>query len=188
MRITPHFYAWLFLSCSTLPALAIDFNVSLDTAQEIPTPTVTGTTPSGTATVSVNSITGDISVSGSYDGLTSNAAAAHLHGLAPEGATAGVLFGLDVDEATSGTISGSGNLSGDDLMGFLRGETYLNLHTANNGPGEIRGQVVDSDVHFFHFPLDPTQEIPAPSLGGATPSRNGSSACGQQLRRGRDFW
>ena len=94
------------------------------------------------ARVLVDSSSGEVEIFGSYTGLSSPAAAAHLHGLAPAGETAGVLFGLDITGGTEGTFSGTGTLSGDDLSGLFDGQTYINLHTDMNGPGEIRGQVV----------------------------------------------
>lgn len=35
-----------------------------------------------------------------------------------------------------------GTLTGTDLCGLLSGNTYINLHTGQNAPGEICGQVV----------------------------------------------
>lgn len=148
----------------------ISYQIAIDAAQEVPTPTLGGVTPSGSATVDVNTITGDVTISGNYSGLTSNAAAAHLQGLAPSGSTAGVLFGLDAVSGMSGSLTGMGTLSSSDLQGLLNGEAYINLHTANNGAGEIRGQVVDSDISVFQVSLDAMQEVPTPSVGGATPT------------------
>ncbi len=148
----------------------IEYNVVLDAGQEIPAPSLGGATPSGTAAVSVNTITGDVSVSGTFTGLTSNATASHIHGLAAPGSAAGVILPLTIDSATSGSLSGGGTLSSSNLAGLLAGSTYINIHTPNNGPGEIRGQIVDSDIRVFSLMLDPGQSVPAPTLGGATPS------------------
>jgi hypothetical protein len=47
-----------------------------------------------------------------------------------------------MDLATDGTrFSGSGTLSAANMAGLLAGQTYLNVHTAANPGGEIRGQV-----------------------------------------------
>jgi hypothetical protein len=158
----------LFLFCGS--AFAIDFQVGLDPSQESPAPTLGGATPSAMATVSVNTISGNVAVNGMFTGLTSNAQAAHLHGLAAPGSNAGVMFGMStIDNATSGSFIGNGVLPSSDLMGLLSGNTYLNLHTSNNGPGEIRGQVVDADIRVYNVGLDVTQEVPAPNVGNATP-------------------
>ena len=160
-------YVWLVgvlvLGVLANLANAITFDVSLDAASEIPAPNVTGFTPSGTATVDVNTITGVTDINGSFTGLTGNAVNAHLHGLTdPNNPTASPIFGLTFDAATSGNISGSDTLSAANLAGLLDGRTYLNIHTANNGPGEIRGDVVDSDIKVFQVTLDAASEMPHP--------------------------
>jgi hypothetical protein len=151
-------------------ANAIVYDLVLDPDQSVPPPTLDGATPSGTASVDVNTITGEVSVAGDYTGLTSDAVAAHLHGLAGPGEAAGVVFGFTVDGGTAGNFTGADTLSADNLAGLLAGQTYLNLHTANNGPGEIRAQVVDDDIWVYQVSLDPGQVVPAPDLMGATPS------------------
>ena len=72
----------LSLGLMAHPASAVVFDVSLDSAQEVPLPSVVGFTPTGTATVDVNTITGDTTVLGNYTGMTSNVINSHLHGLA----------------------------------------------------------------------------------------------------------
>lgn len=160
-----------FLGCLAGTASAIDFQVSLDANQEVPTPTLGGATPSGTATVSVNTITGDVDVvGGTYTGMTSNVVGSHLHGPADIGATAGVLIGLANTGGTSGTFSGMGTLGASDLAELLDGRTYLNIHTDDNGPGEIRGQVIDADIRVFDIDLTVGQEVPTPNTAGFSPS------------------
>lgn len=151
-------------------ARAITFDVGLDPGQAVPSPTLNGANPAGMATVDVNTITGETSVSGSYSGMTSDVAAAHLHGLAEPGVAIGVIFGFDVTGGTEGTFSGDSTLSDDNLAGLLAGQTYVNVHTENNGAGEIRGQVVDSDIRVFNLELTPEMAVPTPTLNGAMPS------------------
>ncbi len=171
MRRRILFFLFTAISCYGT-AQAITYDVSLDSAQEVPAPTLNGSTPSGTATVDVNTLDGSISISGTYTGMTSNVSASHLHGLAPAGTATGVILPVPPSGGTSGTFGGSGILAATDLDGLLDGLTYLNVHTANNGPGEIRGQVVDSDIEVFRIGLDAMQEVPAPTLGGASPFGN----------------
>lgn len=159
---------WFGLQAAT--GHAIDFQITLDPGQAVPAPALGGSTPTGDAIVSVNTITGDVSISGNYAGLTSNVAASHLHGLAPVGIATGVIFGLTNSGGQSGTISGASTLSASNLDGLLNGQTYINIHTSTNGAGEIRGQVVDSDIRVFDMLLSPDQAVPSPNLGGATPS------------------
>ena len=148
---------------------AIIFDVAIDANQEVPVPALGGANPVGSATVDVNTITGAVSISGSFSGMTSDVAAAHLHGLSGIGETSGVVFGLTTTGGMAGTFTGSDVVSSDNLSGLLAGQTYINVHTANNGPGEIRGQVVDSDIKVYNLTLDPDQEVPAPTLNDSEP-------------------
>ncbi|CAN5377628.1 hypothetical protein BH23VER1_BH23VER1_14020 [soil metagenome] len=145
------------------------FGILLTTGAEIPAPTLDGAFPSGSAQVVVDGESGVVEVSGSYSGMTSEVEAAHLHGLADREATAGVLFGLTTGGGTSGTIAGGGTLAADDLAGLFAGLTYLNVHTADNPPGEIRGQVTDNRIRQFEFGLSAEQEVPVPDTTGGTP-------------------
>ena len=149
---------------------AVDFQILLDPGQEVPPPTLGGATPSGTATVNVDTLTGNIAITGGYMGMTSNVSGSHLHGFATAGNTAGVLIGLSNTGGTTGTFSGNGTFSSSDVARLLAGETYINIHTDNNGPGEIRGQVVDPDILVYNIALDPMQEIPPPNVAGFMPS------------------
>ncbi len=129
------------------PAAALGtriYTVPLSGSQEVP-PVVTGGT--GVCTVTLDDVTGAVSVSGSFSGLTSNATLAHIHGLAAAGVNAGILVTLTETGGTSGSVSGSGTLSATNLAGMLSGLTYINIHTTNNPGGELRGQI--------------TQEVPA---------------------------
>ncbi len=97
----------------------------------------------GSAAVTLDDVTGQVLVIGTFDSLIGTTTAAHLHGLAPAGANAGVLFPLVIDiGVTSGNFSGAGVLNAAQIQGMIDGETYLNVHTSFRGGGEIRGQVV----------------------------------------------
>ena len=78
------------------------FTFSLDGSQEVPPVATPGT---GTATVTLDDVSGVVSVSGSYTGLIGTVTAAHIHGLAPAGVNAGVLIGLSHTGGNSGTLS-----------------------------------------------------------------------------------
>jgi hypothetical protein len=118
--------------------------VDLTGAAEVP-PVVTGGT--GQCVVNFNDVTGAVSVSGTFSGLTSNATLAHIHGPAPVGMNAGILITLTETGGTSGSVSGSGTFSPANITNMLNGLMYVNIHTVNNGGGELRGQI--------------TQEVPA---------------------------
>jgi len=111
---------------------------TLTGSQEVPPNSPAGV---GSCTITLDDVTGNVSVSGSYSGLTSNANAAHIHGLAAPGANAGILVALTQTGGTSGTIGGGGTLSAGDVTGMLNGLTYINVHTTSHPGGETRGQI-----------------------------------------------
>ena len=114
------------------------YSVILNGAMEGPD---AGTTATGAATVTLNTATGAVTVDGTFTGLTGNATAAHIHGLATPPATAPVIVPLTATMATSGTLTGSGTLTSAQITGMIAGMTYLNIHTALHPGGEIRGNI-----------------------------------------------
>lgn len=81
-----------------------------------------------------------------YDGLTAPATAAHIHGPASVEESSGVLINLEPFNGgsfgTSGSFAGSVVLTSEQLSALIDGATYINVHTPNNPPGEIRGQIL----------------------------------------------
>ena len=74
-----------------------------------------------------------------YSGLTGPATAAHFHGPAEAGKNAGVA--LAIPNATSSPAEGSATLTDVQANDLMAGKYYVNVHTAANPDGEIRGQV-----------------------------------------------
>ena len=68
----------------------------------------------------------------------------------------GVAFG-----ATSGTLAGTVTLSATQLDMLLSGQAYVNVHTVNNGGGEIRGQIAAVLMKSY---LSGAEERPDPIL------------------------
>ncbi len=113
------------------------FSASLDGLQESPSNASPG---SGSATMTLDDVTGNINVNGVFVSLTSAATDAHVHGPAGPGVNAGILVALTPTNATSGSITGSGTLSGANITNALNELTYINVHTGSFPGGEIRGQ------------------------------------------------
>lgn len=74
-----------------------------------------------------------------YRGLSGPVTAAHFHGPAAAGANAGVALGMT---ASASPMTGSATLTDAQAQQVLAGMWYINIHTAGNPAGEIRGQVV----------------------------------------------
>ena len=110
-------------------------------AQEVPANPSTGT---GTIDVIYDKRTKVLTYSIKFSGLTGNATAAHIHGLAPFGFATGVVQPFSgFPAAASGTYSGSLLADGvfikeDDI---LNGLYYANIHTPTYPGGEIKGQI-----------------------------------------------
>ncbi len=81
-----------------------------------------------------------------YRGLGGPATAAHLHGPAPASGTAGVQVDLAPFHrgsfGTEGLFVGSVTLTPAQRAAVLDGGFYVNVHTAANPGGEIRGQLL----------------------------------------------
>lgn len=109
------------------------FKATLTGASEVP-PVQSSAT--GAATVNVDTASKKVSWSVTYSGLT--AAAAHIHCGAAAGANAGVAVPLTVGPSP---MSGSGTMTEAQIADLQAGKCYVNIHTAANKGGEIRGQL-----------------------------------------------
>jgi hypothetical protein len=74
-----------------------------------------------------------------YAGLSGPATAAHFHGPAMPGANAGVV--VPITGALASPIKGSAVLTAAQAADLVAGKWYVNVHTAANPGGEVRGQV-----------------------------------------------
>lgn len=76
-----------------------------------------------------------------FDGLSGPATVAHIHGPATRAQSAGVLVPLGDKNPTS-PITGSVTLNDDQVKYLRSSKLYVNVHTAANPGGEIRGQII----------------------------------------------
>jgi hypothetical protein len=74
-----------------------------------------------------------------YSGLTGPATAAHIHGPAMPGQNAGVVIPFPTPATGA---EGSATLTEPQAADLLDGKWYVNVHTAANPGGEIRGQLM----------------------------------------------
>src|ERR1700742_1879014 len=118
------------------PAFAEKFKAALDGKSEVPPTTSTGT---GTADIDYDPASKKLSWKLSYSGLSGPATAAHFHGPAEAGKNAGVA--VAIPNATSTPVEGSATLTDAQAADLAAGKYYVNIHTAANPGGEIRGQV-----------------------------------------------
>lgn len=111
------------------------FTGTLGGGTEVPPTTSTG---SGTAQVTLDPATGQITYKVTYSGLTGPAAAAHIHCGAAAGANAGVAVAF---KDAASPISGTATLTPAQMADLQAGKCYVNVHTAANKGGELRAQL-----------------------------------------------
>lgn len=129
----------------------------LEGSQEVQNPAVI-TPATGSATLMLNTSTGDFTLDYTFSGLLGTVTVAHFHN-APAGSNGSVVYWLAATGApnnlpttlmspslptnvTSATGSGTGVLSATLVNQALLGRLYVNIHTTRFGGGELRGQVV----------------------------------------------
>lgn len=117
------------------------FTAYLTPAQEVPPAPSTG---SGFARVNVNADAGTLTWTIVFTGMTSSQIASHIHAPAPIGMNAGIAIDLGAIGGTGGTITGSGVITPTQLLQLRQGLGYVNVHSANNTGGELRGQLAKS--------------------------------------------
>jgi len=131
----------LALAVPTAVALAapMSFNVPLTGAQQVPPVDTAG---SGTADLTYDPATRDVTWSISYSKLSSPVTMAHFHN-GPEGKNGPVVIWLSMKGmAPSSPITGKATLTPEQAQQFLAGDWYINVHTKDHPAGEIRGQVM----------------------------------------------
>jgi len=118
------------------PAFAEKMKATLDGKSEVPPNASAGT---GTADIDYDAATKKLSWKLTYSGLSGPASAAHFHGPAEPGKNAGVA--VAIPGATSSPSEGSAVLTDAQAADLMAGKYYINVHTAANPGGELRGQV-----------------------------------------------
>lgn len=123
-------------STSGVRAEMLSYEVALKSASEVPPNTSGG---SGTADVTYDTQTKQLKWKVSYSGLSGPATAAHFHGPAEPGKNAGVM--IPIQNIATSPAEGSATLTDAQAADLMGGRLYVNVHTAANPGGEIRGQV-----------------------------------------------
>ena len=121
-----------------LPAFAdkVSYKAELQGSQEVPPVPGGG---SGSAELTYDTATKSLAWKVTFSGLSGPATAAHFHGPAEPGKNAGVAVPI---AGTASPMEGSATLTDAQAADLVGGKWYVNVHTAANKGGEIRGQVV----------------------------------------------
>jgi hypothetical protein len=121
----------------TLPAGRVVLRADLSGKEEVP-PTASMAT--GVATAILNPETQELTWSVNYEGLSSPAVAAHLHGPSEPDKTAVGQVNIGKGGLES-PLRGSAKVTPEEAQQILDGKWYVSVQTAKNLGGEIRGQL-----------------------------------------------
>ena len=116
----------------------VTLEATLDTAQEVPPPKGTSPDAGGSATFEYDETDKSIAYVVTVTNLTGAAIAAHIHQAAP-GTPGPIRITLAQDELAGGAPALP--VPADLVDPLFDGGTYVNVHTATNPGGEIRGQI-----------------------------------------------
>jgi hypothetical protein len=112
------------------------FHATLNAATEVPPKASPGT---GTLEATLDTASKTLTYTTTYSGLTGPATMEHFHGPALAGVNAPVV--VPFKDPASGS-KGSTTLTDAQIADLQAGKWYVNVHTAANPGGEIRGQVM----------------------------------------------
>ena len=121
---------------STASADTAVFSATLSAAAEVPP---NSSMANGKLDATLDKKTSVLRWKLTYSGLTGPATMVHFHAPAMPGANAGVV--LPFPSAASG-VNAEGTLTPAQVTDLMAGKWYVNVHTAANPGGEIRGQLV----------------------------------------------
>ena len=123
------------LSVSGALGQTTTYKITLTASEEVPPNSSKGT---GSADLTYDANTKLLKWKVTYSGLSGPATAAHIHGPADKGQNAPIVIGF---ENPASPIEGSKTLTDAQAADLQAGKLYINVHTAENKGGEIRGQI-----------------------------------------------
>lgn len=136
----------------------IMLSARLNGAQQIPS---VNTNAVGVASLFLNASRDTLCLSLTANGLSGAIDAIHIHSGAA-GTNGGVLIDLGpylTGNRVNATLTGA-NLTPSILSSLLSGNTYINVHTAANPNGEIRGQITQESDWLITATLNGMQQVP----------------------------
>jgi CHRD domain/Secretion system C-terminal sorting domain len=164
LRTLPRLAGLLALLLTALAARAdhlrphLLLGAQLTGAQEVPAVT---TTARGAASFTLNATRDTLFITAAFNGLSGPVTAAHVHDGARgvSGPVVTNLIQFVQGNRMQGFLTGA-DIDRAKLSKYLRGEYYINVHTAANPAGEIRGQIeVETDGEYAAT-LSGAQETP----------------------------
>jgi hypothetical protein len=145
---------------SAASAATISYSARLSGRSEIPKTDSKGT---GKLAATFDTQSKALNYTLTFDGLSGPATAAHIHGPATRTQSAGVITPLGDKNPTS-PITGTITMTDEQVKMLQSAKLYVNVHTAANPGGEIRGQI--TGLHAKKT----TRAAPAAAPAAATPA------------------
>lgn len=119
------------------PSQKVDiYQARLTGAEEVPP---VNTAANGMAEIQLNTNTNVLSWKVTYTGLSGTATGGHIHGPAAPGRNAGVV--IPFTNVAAQPLTGQTTITPQQYGDLAAGRWYVNIHTAANPGGEIRGQL-----------------------------------------------
>jgi hypothetical protein len=138
MTIRSTILAGVALAFAALPAAAQTYTAELGGKSENPAVQSDGV---GAFNATLDAKTKQLKWELRFWSLSGPATASHIHGPADAKANAGVVVPL-TKAGDVGPYAGAATLTDAQIADLNAGKWYVNVHTAKNAPGEIRGQVM----------------------------------------------
>ena len=123
---------------STASAATVSYTARLSGRAEVPKVETKGT---GRLTATLDTQSKAFKYTLTFANLSGPAGAAHIHGPATRAQSAGVIAPLG-DKGPTSPITGTVTLTDDQVKMLRSAKLYVNVHTAANPAGEIRGQIL----------------------------------------------
>ncbi len=126
----------------------VGFTAHLNGAQETP-PVTTNAVGTGWFSLDDDSLYFQIT----FAGLSSALTGSHFH-MGAMGVSGGVVHPITFTDSTLNSVWA--DISDDNLAALAKGNLYVNIHSSNNPAGEIRGQVLFTNVISGNVPVELT--------------------------------
>ena len=133
--------AGLVLLAAPARAETVKFEAMLDQDQAVPAPTAVAEA-GGRAYVTLETDSNEIAWVIEYYSLSGEITAMHFHGPAGHGEAGDVAVIIDNTSETVGELTGTAQITAEQVQHMMDGLWYVNIHTELNGAGEIRGQLI----------------------------------------------
>ena len=125
--------------CFTLCALAQSPETFKTRLAPVAVDTAMKANITGSGLVSATLAGSKLNVNGTFEGMKSPATAAHIHQGSAPGVRGGPLLTLTVTKAMSGAVSGSFDLTPEQLESFKKGKWYVQIHSEKAPEGNLWG-------------------------------------------------